>query len=134
MHSIIWFLNHIIDFLRFFYVNNHNLQRDIFYFFFDLNYYFSYLIGMARSSSTMLNKTDENRYLSLVSSVNEKLFSVFTISTILAVDFLVVILYQFEDAPYCFKFVDHFFNPEYELNFLKLSSDLSSFILQRKKV
>lgn len=132
MHSIIWFLNHIVDFLRFFYVNNHNLQRDIFYFFFDLNYYFSYLIGKVRCS-TMLNKADENRYLSLVSSVKEKLFSVFTISTILAVDFLVVILYQFEDAPYCFKFVDHFFNPEYELNFLKLSSDLSSFILQRKK-
>lgn len=89
---------------------------------------------MARSSSTMLNKTDENRYLSLVSSVKEKLFSVFTISRILAVDFSVVILYQFEDAPYCFKFVDHFFYPKYKLNFLKLNSDLSSYFTEEKGV
>ena len=60
---------------------------------------FSCVIALTRTSSTMLNKSDESGYPCLVPDLQGRAFSLLPLSVMLAVGYFVGALYQAEEVP-----------------------------------
>ena len=81
----------------------------------DAFYFFSCLSALAKTSSTMLNKTGESEYLCLVPDVRGKVFNLSLLSSV----FLWAVIYGLYYTEIHSFYTDHVenFNPEYMLDF-----------------
>ena len=80
-----------------FYSNTSSASSDILLLPFKFGWlYFSYLIALARTSSTMLNTSGKSGYLSLVLDLRENAFSFSTLSMMLAVVLSLTAFYYVE--------------------------------------
>ena len=67
---------------------------------------FSCLIVLARTSNTMLNRSEESRHPCLVPDLWGNTFSFSPLSMILAVGFFIDAFYQAEEVPFCSHLVE----------------------------